>query len=664
MSDPHSDLILAQKRIEQLETTLRRRTQAIEQRMAALAVLQSGKAYRFATAVDKLLARFFPLHTRRRKWLKTTWETAAWMPKRAFSRRATRNGPPPERRHLMAAIPEEEYARWIARCEPTRAQLDLQRRSRFPAPAPKISVVVPVYNPPVKFLTAMVQSVLAQTYPTWELCLADASTQPHVRPLLDGFAAQDSRICVRYLEANAGIAGNSNAALALATGDFVALLDHDDTLAPFALHEMASAALAHPRAELFYSDEDKIDTFGRRVEPHFKPEWSPETLCSHNYICHLLMLKRSLAERIGGFRAGFDGAQDHDLVLRASETAAGIVHVPQVLYHWRMHTASTAMNQESKGYAYESGRKAVAEHLARLGHDASVQDGPAPGLYRVGYHLRTPPLVSVIIPNRDHPEMLARCVEGVTKSSYANYELLIVENGSTLAETHMYYAELKKDARARIVEWTKPFNYAAVNNYAAHVARGELLLFLNNDIEPITSDWLEELVKQAVPPGVGAVGAKLYYPDDTIQHAGIVIGMGGLAGYSHLNYPRGAPGHMQRLRFTQNVAAVTGACLLVKKAVFDEVGGFDEGFVLAFNDVDLCLQVLAKGHRIVWTPDAELYHLESKTRGPDDTDEKKKRFVREYVLFHMKWGAFLKAGDPYYNRHFRLDRPDFALSAG
>jgi GT2 family glycosyltransferase len=326
-----------------------------------------------------------------------------------------------------------------------------------------------------------------------------------------------------------------------------------------------------------------------------------------------------------------------------------------------MHEQSTASNKGSKSYAFENGKKAIAEHLTRVGIDGSVHDGPTLGTYQVIYHLRTQPLVSVIVPNKDHPEMLARCVDSLAKSSYANYELIVVENGSTKPETFALYEQIKQQPHARVLEWKKPFNYAAVNNFAAAAARGEYVLFLNNDIESINPDWLESLVKQAAQPGVGAVGAKLYYADDTIQHAGIVVGMGGVAGHAHLNFPRQAPGHMQRLTYTQNVAAVTGACLLMPKRVFDAVGGFDEGYVLAFNDVDLCLKVLAAGYRIVWTPDAELYHLESKTRGPEDTDEKQKRFKREFDLFHSKWGAFLKSGDPYYSPHFRLDRPDFAL---
>lgn len=661
-SDPLHDLMVARRRIEQLEAALARRTELLEQRTAELANVKASKAFRFAHGAQKLVNRFFPIHTRRRAVLRNGGKAISGAVGWALGRRAARNGPPPEQRHLSEAAPPDEYRRWIARYEPKAAELLAQQKHKFPR-TPLISVVVPVYNPPVEFLDAMLKSVQAQTYPHWELCLADASTSPHIRPVLEAFAAQDQRVKLLFLPENRGIAGNSNAAVELASGELVALLDHDDTLAPFALFEVVRAVNDQPDADFLYSDEDKLDTAGDRVEPNFKPDWSPETLRSRNYICHLTAIRRELITRIGGFRAGFDGAQDYDLVLRATEQARRIVHIPRVLYHWRIHTASTAGNKGSKSYAFENGKRAVAEHLQRCGVDATVHDGPILGTYHPIYHLRSQPLVSIIIPNKDHPEVLARCVDSLARSSYANYELLIVENGSTRPETHAYYAELRRQPHVRILEWANPFNYAAVNNFAAHRATGELLLFLNNDIEAINPDWLEELVKIAVQPGVGAVGAKLYYADDTIQHAGIVVGMGGVAGHSHLNYPRTAAGHMQRLLYTQNVAAVTGACLLMPRAVFEAVGGFDEGFVLAFNDVDLCLQVLAKGYRVVWTPGAELYHLESKTRGPEDTAEKQMRFKREYDLFHAKWGTFLKSGDPYYSPHFRLDRPDFALKA-
>lgn len=663
MPDPATELALARRRIDQLEAALARRTELLEQRTAELSNVMGSKAYKFARFVHKVVNRVAPLHTRRRRWLRACAQKAMGFGRWLLRRRRAANGPTPQERHLFESTPFDEYRRWIAAHEPTATELDRQRKKTFPR-TPVFSVVVPVYNPPAAYLEAMLASVAAQTYPHWQLCIADASTAAHVRPTLEKFAAAEPRAKVKFLDRNLGIAGNSNAALELADGEFVCLLDHDDTLAPFALHELADTVNADPAADFLYSDEDKLDPQGNRVDPHFKPDWSPETLRSRNYICHLTCLRRDLLAAIGGgFRTGFDGSQDYDLVLRATERANKIVHLPQVLYHWRIHPQSTAGNQASKMYAFDNGRKAIAEHLDRCGVDATVHDGAILGTYHVVYHLRTQPLVSVIIPNKDHPDVLARCVDSLAKASYANYELLIVENGSTDPKTHALYAELKKQPHVRILEWAKPFNYAAVNNFAAEAANGELLLFLNNDIEAINPDWLEELVKLAVQPGVGAVGAKLLYADDTIQHAGIVVGMGGVAGHGHLNYPRTAAGHGQRLLFTQNVAAVTGACLIMPRPVFQQVGGFDEGFVLAFNDVDICLKVLTAGHRIVWTPDALLYHLESKTRGYEDTPEKQARFKREYDLFHAKWGDFLKAGDPYYSPHFRLDRHDYALKA-
>ncbi len=659
---PDPDLDTARRRIEQLEAALMRRTELLEQKQAELANVKASKAYRLVNGAQKLFNRGFPIHTRRRAMVKGVVRTALKSVTWAFDRRRARNGPPAEERHLTEATPVGEYKRWIARHEPNAAGLARQRETKLPR-AVSFSVVVPVYDPPEAFLEALIASVAAQTYPYWELCLANAGASVGVKAVLDRWAAKEPRVKVAHLGENRGIAGNTNAAIALATGDYVTFADHDDTLAPFALFTVAKAINDDPAADFLYSDEDKLDTAGDRCEPFFKPDWSPETLRSRNYVCHLTTLKRTLLTAIGNVRPGFDGAQDYDVVLRASEQAARIVHVPQVLYHWRMHAQSTASNKASKSYAFDNGKRALAEHLARLGVDASVHDGPTLGVYQVVYHLRTQPLVSVIVPNKDYPEMLKRCLDSLGKGSYANFEVIVVENGSTRPETFAFYRDLEKQPHVRVIEWSKPFNYAAVNNFAAHQAKGDYLLFLNNDIESISPDWLESLVKAAAQPGVGAVGAKLYYADDTIQHAGIVVGMGGVAGHAHLNFPRAAAGHMQRLTHAQNVAAVTGACLLTPAKVFREIGGFDEGFVLAFNDVDLCLQILKKGYRVVWTPDAELYHLESKTRGPEDTDEKERRFKREIDLFHVKWGEFLKKGDPYYSPHFRLDRSDFALRA-
>lgn len=655
-------LASAERRIQQLEAALARRTELLERTRAELTALRQSKAVRAALFTQRVVDRLFPLHTRRRELLKSLLQRLT-----ALGLRGLQAIKPSFQESLGSlghreSTPVEEYRRWIARHEPGPASLARQRTHRFPF-SPTISIVTPVCHPPLAFLRELVDSLRAQTYPHWEWCVADGGSGSAVQALLRQAAEQDPRIRLRFLSANRGIAGNTNAALEWATGDFVAFVDHDDVLAPFALHEVAAAVNAHPEADVLYSDEDKLDPYGRRVEPAFKPDWSPETLLARNYMCHLVVIRRGLLEQIGGVREGFDGAQDHDLLLRATEQARQVVHIPQVLYHWRMHEQSTAGNMASKAYASESGRRAVAEALARRKIAASVCEGACPGMYRIIPHLADSPLLSVIIPNRDSPDLLARCLESLRRSSYRDYEVLVVENGSRQPETFQYYDELRRQPGVRILEWHQPFNYAAVNNFAAAQARGELLLFLNNDTEFITADALEELVRWGQWPGVGAVGAKLYYADETIQHAGLVIGMGGVAGHSHLGYPREAPGYMQRLRYVQNVSAVTGACLLVPRRVFDEVGGFDEGFVLAFNDVDLCLAILTGGYRIVWTPHAELYHWESKTRGYEDTPEKLARFRRECELFHAKWGEFLQRGDPYYNPHFRLDRSDFALKA-
>ncbi len=665
LPQPTWDADSAARRIAQLETALMRRSDVLEQKQAELDAIHQSAAWKAVRLYYKVREKLLPLHSRRRRWVRTVLRSVGRGVRGVCLRLTGRDLADPDAggESDRVALDLVQYARWIQKREPTAADLQKQRATNF-ARRPTISIVVPTYNTPAVYLEAMLQSVQAQTYPHWELCIADGhSPAAWVRPLLERYAAADGRIRVAFLPANRGIAGNTNAALELARGEFVALLDHDDTLAPFALFEVVKAINERPEADLIYSDEDKLDEAGRRVDPCFKPDWSPDTLRSHNYVCHLLVLRRGLIEQIGGLRDGFDGAQDYDLVLRASEQARRIVHIPRVLYHWRMHPQSTAANTDSKRYLVEAGRRALAEHLERMRTPASVAEGPLPGTYRVIYHLPRQPLVSVLIPNRDSVHLLGRCLDSLAQTSYANYEVLILENHSTQAETFAYYRQLERRGNVRIVPWTRPFNYAAVNNYGATQARGEVLLFLNNDVEAIHPDWLEGMVKHALRPEVGAVGAKLLYADDTIQHAGIVIGMGGVAGHVHIRFPRDADGYMQRLRLTHNCAAVTGACLMTRRAVFEQAGGFDESFVLAFNDVDLCLQIQALGYRVLWTPEAELYHLESKTRGYEDTPEKLGRFGREYRLFVAKWGHYLKSGDPYYNPNFRLDRADYALRA-
>jgi GT2 family glycosyltransferase len=662
---PAWDADSAARRIAQLETALMRRSELLEQKQAQLDALQSSGAWQAVRWYYKVHERLLPLHSRRRRLVRAAMG-AVTRSLRAVTQRLTGRDlarPDAGCEGDRVALDMIQYARWIKAHEPATADLARQAQTTF-ARRPKISIVVPVYNTPTRFLEEMIRSVQAQTYADWELCIADGhSTAETVRGTLERYAASDRRIRVTFLAENRGIAGNTNAALELARGEFVALLDHDDTLAPFALHEVVRTINDRPGADLIYSDEDKLDEAGRRVDPCFKPDWSPDTLRSHNYVCHLLVLRRDLMTRLGGVRPGFDGAQDYDLVLRASEVAKEITHIPQVLYHWRMHPQSTAANTDSKRYLIEAGRRALAQHLERMQTPASIVEGGLPGTYRVIYHLPRQPLVSILIPNRDSVQMLGRCLDSIRSSSYANYEVIVLENFSEQPETLAYYRQIEQQSNVRIVPWTKPFNYAAINNFGALHARGDVLLFLNNDVEAINPEWLERMVKHAQRPEVGAVGAKLLYADGTIQHAGIVVGMGGIAGHVHRMFPRDAEGYMQRLRLTHNCAAVTGACLMTRRAVFEQVGGFDEAFVLAFNDVDLCLQIQTAGYRILWTPEAELYHLESKTRGYEDTTAKLARFAREYRLFVAKWERYLRGGDPYYNPNFRLDRADYALRA-
>jgi GT2 family glycosyltransferase len=560
-----------------------------------------------------------------------------------------------------------DYARWIRCNEPTTSALRRQRYRSF-AWRPSISIVVPTLNTPIPFLNAMLESVLRQTYHQWELCVADASPPGHeVRKRLKAQARKDSRIKLRFLSQNQGIAGNTNEALALASGDYVALLDHDDTLAPFALYEVAAALNRHPNADILYSDEDKIDATGKcRQDPHFKPDWSPDTLRSHNYMCHLAVFRRELITRLGGLGLGCDGSQDYDLVLRATEQARQIVHIPKILYHWRIHPNSAAASPAAKAYALESARKALAGHLARCRETAAVSDGAFPGVYQVRYSLGRKYLVSLIIPTNDHAEVLRRCLLSLRRSTYSPYEIILVENGSVQPATFIYYERMRTQPNLRIMTWEGPFNYAAVNNAAAKEARGEVLLFLNNDVEVINRDWLERLLEHAQRSEIGAVGAKLYYPDETVQHGGVVLGLGGSAGHAHHGRGRSDPGYFGRLGIIQNYAGVTGACFMTRRTVFEEVGGFDERFELAYNDVDLCLTMRDRGYRIVWTPYAELYHHESTTRGHEDTPLKQARLKKETDIFQSKWRHLLAAGDPYYSpnltlRHpsFEIDRPDF-----
>jgi GT2 family glycosyltransferase len=554
--------------------------------------------------------------------------------------------------------------------------IDANARLNPPAPPPAhgplISVLMPVFNPPERWLRRAIDSVLEQTYARWELCIADdASTAPHVRRILEKYASADARIKVVYRPVNGHISTASNSALGLATGEFTALLDHDDELSPHALAEVARALATHPDARVLYSDEDKIDTRGRRYDPYFKPDWNPDLLRSQNYFCHLSVYQTSLLREIGGFRIGYEGSQDWDLALRAVERVRDdqIVHIPRVLYHWRAIPGSTALSQSQKSYHLEAARKALQDHVTRTGIAATVAPVKG-GHWRIQHHL--PPLaprVSIIIPTRNHLGILKPCISAILeRTTYPDYEILIVDNGSDEPAALEYLHQLKRDPRIKIIRDDGPFNFSALNNRAVAHASGTLLAFVNNDVEPITPDWLGEMVSLALRPGTGAVGAMLYYPDDRVQHAGVVLGIAGpqrvngIAGHAFKKFPRGHGGCMNRMRLLQNYSAVTAACLVVRRSVFEQVGGFDEhNLAIAFNDVDFCLRVLKTGLRNVWTPFAELYHHESASRGPEDSPEKQARAAREAAYMRRIWGPLLDR-DPAYNPNLTLVHEDFSLS--
>lgn len=532
----------------------------------------------------------------------------------------------------------------------------------------KFSILVPLYNTPLKFLEEMLRSVQNQTYQNWELCLADGSGPDfaRARSVCEAYAAADRRIKYKKLSENLGISGNTNACIEMAAGDYIALLDHDDVLQPSALFEVMKAICRHD-ADFIYTDEA---TFSKKPSdaycPNFKPDFSPDTLRSYNYICHLTVFSRELLEKVGKFRSEFDGSQDYDMILRLTEKAKCIVHIPQILYFWRGHAGSVASDIGAKPYVLEAAHRALQEHLKRCGMEGTVEDARVPSAYRLKYRLRGTPKVSVIIPNMDNCELLRRCVSSICgRSTYGNFELIIVENNSKEEKTFACYRELAaENPNIRVVTWDGKFNYPAINNFGFRYAAGEYVLFLNNDTEVITPGWIEELLMFVQRPDVGAAGAMLYYPDDTVQHAGVILGIGGVAGHAHKHLKRGEAGYMSRAAIAQNLSAVTAACVMLPRGVFEQVGGFDERFGVAFNDVDLCMRIRKTGHLIVFTPFAELYHYESKTRGLEDSPEKIRRFNAEAELFRELWGKELERGDPYYNPNLSLDFEDFRLRAG
>lgn len=560
------------------------------------------------------------------------------------------------------SVAEGGYEAWLARHKVDKRTLRRQKHSAF-AQKPLISIVIPLYCTPLPYLKELLESVRRQSYENWQLCLADGSPDDKAKEFIEKHYGREKRIVYRKLEENGGISANTNEAVALAAGEYLMLCDHDDTLEPDALYEIVKA-INDTGADVLYTDEDKVSMDGRHYfDPNFKPDFNLFRLRENNYICHIFVVKKSLTDETGLLRSEFDGAQDFDFILRCCEKAQKITHIPKVLYHWRCHMDSTAADPSSKAYAYEAGRKAVREHYQRLGIDAKVEMTERPGWYRSHVKVQGNPLISVIIPNKDHTDDLELCLFSMTrKSTYRNYEILIVENNSEKEETFEYYRKLPdRYPKARVLTWEKEFNYSAINNFAAKEAKGEYLLFLNNDVEILTPDWMEEMLQNCQQENVAAVGAKLYYPDDTIQHAGVVLGLGGIAGHIMCRASKEDPGYFGRMISVQEISAVTAACMMVKKSDFDAVGGLDETFQVAFNDIDLCMKFRAAGKKIIFTPYAELYHYESKSRGLEDIPEKQFRFDKEVKRFQEKWAQQLEMEDPYYSPNLSVTEGDCSL---
>ncbi|MCM1134623.1 MAG: glycosyltransferase family 2 protein [Clostridium sp.] len=535
----------------------------------------------------------------------------------------------------------------------------------------KISILTPLYNTPEDFLREMLDSVVNQTYENWELCLADGSDEAHayVGRIVEEYWQKygKDKILYRKLEKNFGISGNTNECLSMSTGDYIGLLDNDDILHPSTLYEYARA-INEKGADYIYCDETtyKSGDINKMLTMHFKPDYAVDNLRANNYICHFSMFARELLDGMELFRPRFDGSQDHDMILRLTDRAKNVVHIPRILYYWRSHPGSVASDITAKPYAIAAAKGAVADHLKRHGfeHFQITSTRAFETIFKIRYQIIGSPLISIIIANKDHVSDLKPCIESILeKSTYENFEIILVENNSAEKETFDYYRELEENEKIKVVVFEGDFNYSAVNNLGAAAAKGEYLLFLNNDTRVITVNWMEELLMYAQREDVGAVGGKLYYADKTIQHAGVVLGLGAhrTAGHSHYGQHRDNLGYMGRLCYAQNVSAVTGACLLVKKSLFEELGGLDETFAISLNDVDFCLRLREKGYLNIFTPFAELYHLESASRGLDNAGERAERYNRESERFREKWKKALEAGDPYYNPNFSLDRSDFAL---
>lgn len=558
--------------------------------------------------------------------------------------------------------PQKIYEKWIELNEPNEEELENQRKTKFEI-EPKISIIIPMYNTPKKFFEELVDSLIQQTYRNWELCLADGSNEEDEE--LKEIYKKDDRIKYKFIGENKGISENTNEALNLATGDYIALLDHDDLLPVFSLFEIVKCINNHPEVDFIYTDEDKFEELGgKRYDPYFKSDFGPDTLRANNFICHFSVFRKDLMDKLGGFRKEFDGAQDYDIILRMSENAKHIIHIPKILYHWRVHELSTAKaGAHAKPYAYEAGKKAVQAQIDRLGLKGHVEDGNTLGTYKVNYEIEENPKVSIIIPNKDYISILKVCLKSITKlTTYKNYEIVVVENNSTEKETFDYYKKIDGKDNIKVVYYPeKEFNYSKIINFGVRNCSGDYVIQLNNDTELLTPNWLEEMLGFAQREDVGAVGVKLFYPDKTIQHAGIIIGIGGVAGHVFKNTPHNMHGYFSKDSMIQNLSAVTAACIMTPKKIYEDIGYMDEDFKVAFNDVDFCLRIRQLGKLIVYNPYVQFLHYESKSRGYEDTPEKQARFKGEIDRFYEKWQSFLDKGDPYYNINLRLDNDQCAI---
>lgn len=554
---------------------------------------------------------------------------------------------------IIPTSEEDLYKLWIMINEPNKKEIKRQRRTKFKI-KPKISIIVPLYNTPFTFFKELIDCLFNQTYTNWELCLADGNETKDKK--IEELSKTDKRIKYYFIGENKNIAGNTNEALKLATGDFVALLDHDDLLPIFALYEIVKCINENPNVEFIYTDEDKINASNtKRCNPYFKPDFSPDTLRSNNYITHLSVFKKEVMDKLGGERSKYDGAQDYDLILRMSEIVKpeNIIHIPKVLYHWRLHKNSTSKVSDAKPYAYEAGRQALSDHIKRVGLKGKVEYGITKGTYQVIYDVLGNPKVSILIPSKDEVDTLDKCIKSILKlTTYKNYEIIIIENNSKDKKTFSYYNKIKQNSKVKVIYYPKSiFNYSAIINFGVKNCDGDYVVQLNNDTELITPDWIEKMLGFAQQDRIGAVGARLYYPDGTTQHAGIVIGIGGLAANMFTGLKKNRHGYYGKDALIQNMSAVTGACLFAKRSIYEEVGYMDEeNFAVAFNDVDFCLKIRQTGKLIIYNPFVEFYHYESKSRGYEDTPSKRERYEKESNNFKAKWKDVIEK-DPFYNKN-------------